>query len=658
MSSFFYGKIALNNIKRNSKTYIPFILTCVGAVSLFYNMYFLSVAKDIGSVSDNRSLRLILRLGAVVVGIFSLIFLFYTNSFLIKQRKKEFGLFNVLGMEKKHIARVMFYETLMTGTGGIVTGVLLGILVSKLMILLLLKIVKFKATFGFEVPVEAIGATVILFGAIFILNLVYNYSQVHRTKPAELLKSPNLGEREPKTKWFATIVGVLSLGAGYYIALTTESPLVALNIFFFAVILVIIGTYCLFTAGSIAFLKMLRKNKKYYYRANHFASVSGMIYRMKQNAVGLSNICILSTAVIIMLSTTFSLYIGMEDELRNRYPRNIMVSARNVPAEKAEELNRFIGEQVESVGANQKNIVYYRYMSFIVIKSGQEYVFGNSAGYAYNNSVLFTFITQEDYNRMENAQVSLDDNEMLLYAVKGKIPGDDISFNGLKFSIREHLSSFSIYEQSSSILAQSNYAVVKDTKTIRKVYSALNGDGDMGELSYYYGFDTDAEKDTQIELVRILRQKLGNVTKDGFVEGAEHERDGFYTIYGGLFFLGIFLGLLFIMATVLIIYYKQIAEGFDDRDRFNIMQKVGMSRKEIWKSVRSQVLTVFFIPLGAAIVHLAFAFKVITRLLLIFNLTNILLYAGCTLLVVFVFAVFYTAVYSLTARTYYRIVSA
>lgn len=521
-----------------------------------------------------------------------------------------------------------------------------------------MKLVLFKATFGFEIPVEAIVATVILFGAIFILNLVYNYIQVHRTRLVELLKSADMGEKEPKTKWLMTLVGVVCLGAGYFISLTTEAPLAALNIFFVAVILVITGTYCLFTSGSIALLKMLRKNKKYYYKAKHFTSVSGMIYRMKQNAIGLANICILSTAVIIMLSTTFSLYIGMEDVLRTRYPRNLIVNAGNVSAEQMQTLNGLIEEQVKQAGINQKNTMYFRFMSFVTLKNGSEYISDYRSALSANDVAHFVFITQEDYNRIENTSVVLDDNEILLYIMQGKIPGGEISFNGMKLTIKERLSSFFTADRTSALLAQDYYIVVKDENSINRVYEALNGNGDMGELSYFYGFDTDVSKEAQIELAGILRQRIRQVAESAYVEGPELEREGFYTIYGGLFFLGIFLGLLFIMATVLIIYYKQIAEGFDDRKRFNIMQKVGMSHNEVKKSIRSQVLTVFFLPLGAAVVHLAFAFKVITKLLLIFNLNNVTLFAGCTLLTVFVFAVFYSIVYSLTSRTYYRIISA
>lgn len=368
MSKGYYTKLALNNIKKNSKAYIPYILTCIGTIIMFYNMIFLVVVKDMGPISNNGSLRFMLLLGTIITGIFSFIFLSYTNNFLIKQRKKEFGLFNILGMEKRHIAKIMFFETFFIGLISLVAGIVGGILISKLMILLLLKIINFKVVFGFEIPVAAVITTLVLFGVIFFVNLIYNILQVHLSKPIELLKGGNVGDREPKTKWVSTIVGILSLGFGYYLALTAKSPLVALNMFFIAVIFVMIGTHNLFKAGSIALLKSLRKNKNYYYKTNHFISVSGMIYRMKQNAAGLANICILSTAVIITLFTTVSLYVGLEDVLRSRYPRNIVITGSNITEEEAEKIDNIINEQAKKANVTQINSYRYRSVGFWHLK--------------------------------------------------------------------------------------------------------------------------------------------------------------------------------------------------------------------------------------------------------------------------------------------------
>lgn len=658
MSRFIYPKLAVNNIKNNGKTHIPYILTCIGTIMMFYNMCFLVVAKDIGSQSDSGSLRQILFFGAVVIGIFSVIFLFYTNSFLIKRRKKEFGLFNILGMEKKHISKVIFFETLFIAMISLTVGILLGILLSKLMILLLLKIITFKATFGFEIPVQSVFYTLALFSGIFIINLLYNFCQVYMSKPIELLKGGNVGEKEPKTKWILAAIGAICLGSGYYISVTTESPLQALSTFFVAVLLVIVGTYCLFTAGSVAVLKILRKNKKYYYKLNHFISVSGMIYRMKQNAAGLANICILSTAVIVMLSTTISMYIGMEDVLRTRYPRNIIVKATDVSGEQAGKLDDLIEKQVTAANTVQKGIIHYRPMAFVTIQKGGSFTKADQNSFSDSNIAEVVFLTVEDYNRMENKSQSLSKGQALVYTFRGDIPEETLSFNGFQLSVKERLTSLNSENRMSDMLTNSYCIVVDNENTIKQVYSSLeNNKGSMEGLSYYYGFDVSGSKDIQINLVTSLQNAIEDIGVKGYVEGAESSRESFYSIYGGLFFLGIFLGLIFIMATVLIIYYKQIAEGYDDRDRFEIMQKVGMSHEEVKKAIRSQVLTVFFLPLIAAVIHLAFAFKVITKLLSGLNLTNIPLFAVCTAITILVFAVFYTVVYALTAKTYYKIVS-
>ncbi len=357
MSKMFYQKLAVTNIKKNGKTYFPYILTCISTIAMFYIMNFISVNDGLDSMYGGRELKTILNLGTYVIGFFSVVFLFYTNSFLIKRRKKELGLYNILGMEKKHIAKLLLWETLFVAIISMILGLISGIAVSKLIFLVLLKILNFKVTMGFVISTNSIVKTVILFGSIFLLTLINNMRQIHLAKPVELLKGGQIGEKEPKTKWILTLIGILSLGAGYYIALTTEAPLAALNMFFLAAILVMIGTWSLFTAGSIALLKMLRKNKKFYYKTNHFINVSGMIYRMKQNAVGLANICILSTTVLVMLSTTVSLYIGMEDVLRTRFPRDISISAKNISKEKSEMINNLVKEQADKDNITLKNIV-------------------------------------------------------------------------------------------------------------------------------------------------------------------------------------------------------------------------------------------------------------------------------------------------------------
>jgi len=661
VSKGFYTRLAVTNIRKNSKTYFPYILASSATVMMFYNLLYLLLSKDVNSMHDSSTLTAVLGLGSIVTGIFAFILLLYINSFLIKRRKKEFGLFNILGMEKKHIARIMLLETVMIGLLCIGLGLIAGVLFSKLALLLLLKILAMNASFGFEVPLRAVSITVILFGAIFLINLVYNVFQVHVSKPIELLKGGNVGEKEPQTKWLIALTGAAALGGGYFIALTVKSPLAALNLFFVAVILVIIGTYCLFTAGSIAVLKALRRNKRFYYRTNPFIAVSGMIYRMKQNAAGLASICILATMVIVMVSSTVSLYIGLEDSLRTNYIREISVSASNVTYDDIKQVDDAIAETVKIRGLSIHNPIRLLYASEAAVQDGNAFTGVRSAGFSSSGLSMLMFITAEEYHRIEGVSVELSEGEALVYIVKGKLPGETLDFGGYSLNIRGRLDKMETIEEFSplknSMLAQSYVIVTADEQDLNRARQALNeGEEWLPGFQYNYLFDTKADRKAQADLVSSLQYVMRDLSVHVFVEGREASKNEFISLYGVLFFLGLFLGALFILGTVLIIYYKQISEGYDDKERFAIMSKVGLSRGEIKKTIRFQVLSVFFLPLIMAVIHIAAAFPVICKLLTIFNMTNVPLYAICTALTILVFAVCYAMIYSLTARTYYRIV--
>lgn len=633
------------------------MLTCICITAMFYIMEFISVNQGLEVMSGGDQLKTILKFGTYVIGFFSVVFLFYTNSFLIKRRKKELGLYNILGMEKKHIAKVLFWENFFVALITMALGLILGIALSKLMFLVLLKILNFKVPMGFFISNQSLFKTAVLFGVTFILILMNNLRQIHLSNPVELLKGGQVGEKEPKTKWVLTLIGLISLGTGYYIALTTESPLAALSSFFMAVILVMVGTWALFTAGSIALLKALRKNKKFYYKTNHFINVSGMIYRMKQNAIGLANICILSTTVLVMVSTTVSLYIGMEDVLRTRYPRDISISAKNISKERAEELTSMIKEQAEKQGTAIKNVVKYRSLDLATIQDKNHFT-------DYHKDIItkdlgfLEFIPLSEYNHMENKSITLKEDEVLIYTYRGEIAEDSINILGNEFKIKERINTMTVDGIASSVVSKGYFVVVPDENTIKKIFSSsTEASKNIGELSYYFAFDTDSNAEEEIALTKEINSKIKELSVDGNCEGLEESRVSFFSVYGGLFFLGIFLGALFIMATVLIIYYKQISEGYDDKERFEIMQKVGMSKEEIKKSINSQVLMVFFLPLLTAIIHIAFAFKVIIKLLEVLNLTNVTLFVYCTAGTICVFTIFYGIVYVLTSKVYYKIVS-
>ncbi|WP_029503370.1 ABC transporter permease [Lachnoclostridium phytofermentans] len=661
MNSSLYAKLAATNIRKNAKNYVPYILTCLITIMMFYMMCFLAKNTALRTMSGGDSLIMILGLGTVVIGIFAVIFLFYTNSFLIKRRKKEIGLYNILGMEKKHIAKVLAFESFYVAVLSISLGLSFGILLSKLMVLALGKMLSFKISFGFEISGSAVVTTLILFAAIFVLLLLNNLRQIHLANPIELLRGKQVGEKEPKTKWILALIGLVCLSGGYYISITTKSPLDAIGLFFIAVILVIIGTYCVFTAGSIAVLKVLRKNKRYYYKVNHFISVSGMIYRMKQNAVGLANICILSTMVLVMISSTVSLYIGFEDSLKAMYPWEIQVTGYDITKDEGETIEEVIKEITDSHQLEQKEIVTYRYMYQMAKQEGNQFLMTDADTYVYNDGAVLYMISLEDYNRLLGETNTLKPDEVFVYYTNNKLTDDTISFGKENYHIKAMANASEVNLVFSPDMVETYYIILPDKDAFAKINHELgNVTEDINRIQYFYGFNTDAPSEKQLavfeDILALRRQADVEPFQSLRIQSSEYMRSEFLFLYGGLFFLGIFLGTLFLMATVLIMYYKQISEGNDDRERFEIMQKVGMSQEEVKKTIHSQVLMVFFLPIVAAAIHIAFAFNVITKLLAIFNLTNIALFATCTLVTLGVFIVFYALVYTLTARTYYRIV--
>ena len=642
MNNFIYEKLAVTNLKNNRKTYVPYIFTGVLTVMMFYIIDALSKGKGI----TQNTLKICLQYATGVIIVFAVIFLFYTNSFLIKRRKKEIGVYNILGMGKRHIARMMAVETILTAGISILGGLVFGIIFGKLMYLLFLKILHNSVDMQFSVNGIAIVQTVILFAGIFLLTYLYNILQIQLVNPVELLHGGNQGEKEPKSRWLLVIVGVAALGNGYWIALTTEAPLEALLKFFVAVVCVIIGTYALFIAGSIVVLKILRKNKAYYYNPKHFTSVSGMIYRMKQNGAGLANICVLSTMVLVMVSTTVSLYAGMEDILDSRFPRDVSIVCNEADTNKEETLQRLIKEQCEKAGVKITDRVRYRYGSMNAVLKGNN-LEKVEQYYPDNHFYYVEMITQEEYNRIEKQNVSLKEQEILTYTTNGKCGKKQINIAGQNYQVKKELSEMTSQPKSTAEMYKTLYIVFANAEQIERIES----------FSYADKFNLKGDDGKQKEALEQIQNEFYEKFPDGTMESRMLSRSSFYELYGGLFFIGIYLGSMFIMATVLIIYYKQISEGYDDRERYQIMQKVGMSKKEVKRSIRSQVLSVFFLPLVVAVIHVAVAFKVMTKILGVLNLTNLSLFAVCTIITIAVFAVFYIIVYSITAKEYYRIVN-
>ncbi len=668
MNRFFYGKLAFGNLKKNGRLYLPYMLAAIGIGAMFYIMLALTADEGIGKMPGAAELKMIMGLGCGVIMVFAVIFLFYTNSFLMKRRKKEFGLFHILGMEKRHIGKMMFWETCMVGFISIAGAAAAGVVLYKLVVLVLLRITGLEVPFGFTISASGIGNMAICFAAIFLATMLYNLVQVKKANAIELLHSANQGEKEPKTRWFLAILGVLALGGGYVIAIVAEDPLGALLMFFVAVLLVILGTYCLFTAGSIALLKIMRKNKTYFYKTKHFISVSGMIYRMKQNAVGLANICILSTMVLVMVSGTISLYLGMEDIINTQYPRDIAITGSGslTDGQKSDLKGMFQQAAAES-GQSVEGMVEYTTLDVAVWKSGGNMVIANPEDEQPEGTLcVLEILTLEEYNRVAKEPGQLQDDEIFVCVRQGEAGDTSYSLNGKNLRIKEYLEDFQLEGMDKMIIYDGYFLVVKDRQVMQELYEMQKAVyGERASVETYSIFADLSGDPGQME--RYEERFLGlleeyNQTKgEGETIAAklalkDERREAMMVFCGGFLFLGVFLGFVFLMATVLIIYYKQVSEGYEDKGRFEIMRKVGMSPKEVKASIHSQIMKVFFLPLVMAGVHLTMAFPMMNRLLMLFNLRNPGLFAACTVVVVCIFAGIYGIVFGITAKAYYQIV--
>lgn len=670
-----YPKLAAANMKNNRQFYLPYILTGILSVAMFYLMMAMQDNPGLETLGGGaEDIRLILRLGVVVVGVFVSIFLFYTNSFIMKRRKKELGVYNILGMEKKHIAKVLFLENLFTAVMAMSGGLVFGIIFNKFMTMILYRLTGLTASISFHISGAGCINTVKLFFLIYGAAFLYNLMQIRLANPIELLHSTNTGEREPKTKMLLTLIGIAALGGGYYIAVTTTNAVQAMLLFFVAVLLVIIGTYCLFTAGSIAFLKLLRKNKKYYYQTKHFTTVSGMIYRMKQNAVGLANICILSTMVLVTVSTTVCMYLGVEDELDARYPSEILAVAffSEIPEDRTE-MERVMTESLKASGRVITARQGYFDTAFTAVRSENEFAangIGAGTDYDISDVTMLTIMTRQDYETFSGDKVAeLGEGEVALSAVPA-FEGETVLLDGMEYTVKEILPFDGEEKDYLSMMSGVCYVVVPDETVLDEIFQTIKSGWNSERVDptfrYEMQLDINGTGEEKLAAEAAMREAVEEWENEhgseqtayqySYIECRQQNRDTFYTLYGALFFLGLFLGALFLMVTVLIIFYKQISEGYEDKERFAIMEKVGMSNEEVKRAIRSQILTVFFLPIVAAVVHVVMAFPMITTLLEGLSLTNVALFGGCVVGTALVFGFIYLLVYLLTSRSYYKIV--
>lgn len=698
-----YSRLAATGIRKNGRSYVPFILTAALMVSIFYIISFLSENSMLKRMVGGSGMSMILKFGMVVMGIFSAIFLFYTNSFLIKRRKKEFGLYNILGLGKGQIAKILVRETIFVYLISVILGLGVGVLFSKLAEMLAMKMIRGNVNYEFYIDPVSIIIALILFAAIFVIILINSLRQLFFSRPIELLHSENTGEKPPRTNIPGAVIGFLLLGFAYFMALTIKDPGVAMGLFFIAVILVIIATYLLFIVGSVVLCRVLQKNKRYYYKTNHFVSVSQMTFRMRKNGAGLASICILSTMVLVTLSSTVSLYAGIPDNIETRYPHDITVTMYDDETLQTDRLISVVNDCVEGWGYSPKNASVKRSMA--LPREVAKRVMGldlSIPGEDFELTPDFTVIPLDEAD--ENIRVlnlTLGDNEVAIFETGDKriTANPTIKFGDLELSYQEIDTTPDSVEKK-IFRTHEDFAMiyVRDLETMAKIYKAqydiinpINEKAEadakaeaerLGEHGYgwesiimadfrvEYGFDISDDINEVNEVYEGLDNPYGvwcdtiestikNMHLDSTIWRIDTKAtfvDEYYGIYGGLLFLGILLGGVFALAAALIMYYKQISEGFEDAARFEILRKVGMTNREIKSAINSQVLKVFFLPLVAAGVHMLFAFSMIAKMLNIFDFYNVGLFAAVTLIGFVVFALLYVLFYKITSKSYQHIV--
>lgn len=665
-----FSRLAKQNIRNNKSTYIPYMVTCIFCIAMIYMMEFLRDCPTLDqAVRQADEVRMIVFTGEIVVEIFCIIFLIYSNSFLMKRRQKEIGLYNILGLERNHIGIVMFLETIITSIGSLAGGIAAGIIGSKLALLLLLKLLHIPSVLGFYISVKGIFTCLFMFGIVFLMILFLNLAKIHLSRPVELLRGNNTGEKEPAAKWLMTLIGFICLGAGYYLAVTTESPIKAITIFLLAVILVMAGTYLLFTAGSIVILKFLRRRKSFYYRTGNFISISGMLYRMKQNAIGLASICILSTGVLLMISMTVSIYFGMNDIMLNRYPYDVDMSVTSISEEECQTAIEAFEKAIADNKVPVEKSVEEIYLDIVCSKNGDQILIKPTNTIRNSDSVLvLSLLNQAEYERLTGISANLNDGEIFAWypsaVQKDSVTVDETEFTVKKWLDKNPLTCGEDAVSDNAVLVVTDEDFKKFDEMRTEMYKGVSSAPAGEDLTLHLGLDITGSETDKIDFGTPVMETVKDLKKSGglsenawIISGIrQQEYESYYADNGSLLFIGIFLGSLFLMGTAMIIYYKQISEGYEDQKRFEIMQKVGLSRREVRSSVRRQILMVFFLPLLMAMLHITMAFPMIRRLLLLFGMTNTKLFIGCTAGTVLIFAVVYGLIYLMTARSYYHIV--
>lgn len=673
-----YPKLAWQGIRKNVETYLPYLLMGILMVGVSYIMNYLTRPALMGALSMGGTTLMVLQMGKIVISVFSVIFLYYCNSFLIRRRMKEFGLYNILGMGKGNIARVMLWETLLTALLVFAGGLLLGLSLSRLVEMALINLLHADYTVPMELfyP-DGVTWVLLLFGGIYVLILLANLLRMRLSNPVALLKSENTGEKPPKANWFFGLIGLLILLSAYYVAAVSQSPLEALIFFFIAVLMVIVATYLLLVSGSVTLCRMLRRNKRYYYQTRHFISVSAMAYRMKRNGAGMATICILCTMVLVILTSTVCLYGGTDSMVDAICPQDINLTIGLEARDGEENWKRLDAMQqmaldvTEEMGLTPENITSQRALVATGKVQNGDYGIITDADSLKANVLELTVYPLSVYEQATGETVTLADRELLYASFKTNEAFSSMSFYGsapyrmirAEKELPKRLLSADYRSAWGCLVVFTN-----DAEAFRSEITALVGEKSgeammMDRLALHFDLASEADTDTQEKLVKTLRSEAMKSTGKDFygmsslsVDTRALCRMDYLSLFGGLFFLGMVLGPLFSIAAVLIMYYKQICEGYEDAERFAVMRKVGLTDAEIRRSVNSQVLTVFFAPLLMAGLHMLFAMPMIRLILGAFGLHNDSLFYGIGIGCYVVFAVIYALMYLLTSRRYYRIV--
>lgn len=672
-----YPKLAWQGIRKNAETYLPYLLMGILMVGVSYIMNYLTRPALMGALSMGGTTLMVLQMGKIVISVFSVIFLYYCNSFLIRRRMKEFGLYNILGMGKGNIARVMLWETLLTALLVFAGGLLLGLSLSRLVEMALINLLHADYTVPMELFYPDDVTWVLLFGGIYVLILLANLLRMRLSNPVALLKSENTGEKPPKANWFFGLIGLLILLSAYYVAAVSQSPLEALIFFFIAVLMVIVATYLLLVSGSVTLCRMLRRNKRYYYQTRHFISVSAMAYRMKRNGAGMATICILCTMVLVILTSTVCLYGGTDSMVDAICPQDINLTIGLEARDGEENWKRLDAMQqmaldvTEEMGLTPENITSQRALVATGKVQNGDYGIITDADSLKANVLELTVYPLSVYEQATGETVTLADRELLYASFKTNETFSSMSFYGsapyrmihAEKELPKRLLSADYRSAWGCLVVFTN-----DAEAFRSEITALVGEKSgeammMDRLALHFDLASEADTDTQEKLVKTLRSEAMKLTGKDFygmsslsVDTRSLCRRDYLSLFGGLFFLGMVLGPLFSIAAVLIMYYKQICEGYEDAERFAVMRKVGLTDAEIRRSVNSQVLTVFFAPLLMAGLHMLFAMPMIRLILGAFGLHNDSLFYGIGIGCYVVFAVIYALMYLLTSRRYYRIV--